>query len=83
MGCLYNYLREKMQNRIFLRTMLERFFDSVAIKAAVSFVKFCKEQGYFMRKELKFYKKMPLNNIEVEQKFDNRYIFNGKLKMEN
>ena len=67
-----------MQNRIFLRTMLERFFDIPAVKTAVLFVKFCKEQGYFRQKELKFYKKMPINNIEVGQKFDDRYIFNIK-----
>ncbi len=72
-----------MQKRIFLRTMLERFFDSAIIKTAVSFVKFCKEQSYFRQKELKFYKNLPINNIEVEQKFDNRYLFNGKLKFEN
>ena len=72
-----------MQNRIFLRTMLERFFDSAIIKTATSFVKFCKEQGYFRQKELKFYKNLPINNIEVEQKLDNRYLFNGKLKFEN
>lgn len=72
-----------MQNRIFLRTMLERFFDSALIKAVVSFVNFCKEQGYFKQKELKFYRNLPINNIDVEQQFDNRYLFNGKLKVEN
>lgn len=72
-----------MQKRIFLRTMLERFFGSAVIKTAVSFVKFCKEQGYFKQKELKFYRNLPINNIDVEQKLDNRYLFNGKLKFEN
>ncbi len=72
-----------MQNRIFLRTMLEKFFNNAIVKTVLSFVKFCKEQGYFRQKELKFYKNLPINNTEVKQKFDRRYIFNAKLKMEN
>jgi hypothetical protein len=51
-----------MQGRTFLRTMLDIFFNNVIVRTITSFVNFCKEQRYYHKKELKFLKKMPLNN---------------------
>ena len=65
-----------MQKRTFIRTMLDIFFDNAIVKAISSFVNFCNEQRYFNHHELKFLKKMPINNIEQKQ-FTNRYVFQG------
>ena len=38
------------------------------------------KQNYYGKKELKFLKKMPLNNIERPKKYDKRFIFNSNPK---
>ncbi len=63
-----------MQKRTFIRTMLDIFFDNAIVKAISSFVNFCNEQRYFNHHELKFLKKMPINNIEQKQTL-NRFLF--------
>ena len=66
-----------MQNRTFLRIMLDVFLNNNMVKTVVSLVNFCKEQQYLGHKKLKFDKNMPINNIEIE-KYDNRFLFNTK-----
>ena len=65
-----------MQKRTFIRTMLDILFDNAIVKAIAAFVNFCNEQRYYNRRELKFLKKMPINNIE-QKKNINRYVFQG------
>ena len=67
-----------MQTRTFLRTILDIFLDNAIVKSIASFVNFCNEQRYYNQKELKFLKKMPLNNNVVkDQYYKNRFIFNS------
>ena len=63
-----------MQKRTFIRTMLDIFFNNAIAKAITSFVNFCNEQRYYNHHELKFLKKMPINNIEQKQAL-NRFLF--------
>ena len=65
-----------MQKRTFIRKMLDFLFDNAIFKAIASFVNFCNEQRYYNHHELKFLKKMPINNIE-QKKNINRYVFQG------
>ena len=64
-----------MQNRTFFRIMLDIIFNNAICKTIASFVNFCNEQRYYNRKELKFLKKMPLNNIKKQHK--NKFVFNS------
>ena len=67
-----------MQGRTFLRTMLDSILVNNAFcKAIVALVNFCNEQSYYNRKELKFLKKMPLNKIEQDSSYKNKFIFSG------
>ena len=66
-----------MQTRTFLRTILDIFLDNAIVKSIASFVNFCNEQQYYNRKELKFLKKMPLNNISESEYYKSKYIFNS------
>ena len=56
--------------------MLDILFDNAIVKAIAAFVNFCNEQRYYNRHELKFLKKMPINNIEQKQ-ITSRYVFQG------
>ena len=69
-----------MQNRTFLRTMLDIFLDNNIVKTVVSIVNFCNEYQRFGSKKLKFSKKMPIDINKVE-KYDNRFLFDGKVKI--
>ena len=65
-----------MQGRTFLRIMFNNLFVNNALcRALVSFVNFCNEQRYYNRKELKFLKKMPLNNIRNNNTYSKKFIF--------
>jgi hypothetical protein len=64
-----------MQNRTFIRTMLDILFDNVVAKSIASFVNFCNEQRYYNHHELKFLKKMPITNIGKKNKYQNKFIF--------
>lgn len=66
-----------MHTRTILRTILDILFDNAICKSIASFVNFCNEQRYYNRKELKFLKKIPLNNIPTENPYKNKYIFNS------
>ncbi len=61
--------------------MLDLLFNNAIVNTIVSIVNFCYEQQPFYRKKLKFLKKMPINNSV--NSYDNRFLFNGKLKIEN
>jgi hypothetical protein len=55
------------------------FINNAFCKAIVALVNFCNEQQYYYKKELKFLKKMPLNNSkEYQTTYSNRFIFNKK-----
>ena len=54
------------------------FLNNPLCKTIVALVNFCNEQSYFNQKELKFLKKMPLNNIKKNNYANNRYIFASK-----
>ena len=70
-----------MQGRTFFRIMLDNIFvNNPLYKAIVALVNFCNEQNYYNRKELKFLGKMPLNNIQQENTYKNKFIFNPKQK---
>ena len=67
-----------MQGRTFFRIMIENLFINNAFcKALFALVNFCKEQTYYNKKELKFLKKMPLNNIENQKTYEKRFLFNS------
>lgn len=69
-----------MHGRTFLRTMMDALFiNNVFAKTLTAFVKFCNEQAVFSGKELKFSKKMPLDSIEVQKRYKNKFIFESKL----
>ena len=69
-----------MQGRTFIRIMFDNLFVNNALcKAIVSLVNFCKEQGFYYKKDLKFSKKMPLDSIEVQKRYKNKFIFESKL----
>ncbi len=67
----------KMQGRTFFRVMLDIFLNNALFKAISSFVNFCNEIRYYNRKELKFLKKMPINNMAKENYYKNRFVFNS------
>ncbi len=70
-----------MQIRTFLRIMINNLFVNNALsKALASLVNFCNEQRYYNRKELKFLKKMPLNNIMDKNTYSKKFIFNSTNK---
>ena len=67
-----------MQGRTFFRIMLDIVLNNALVKSLASLVNFCNELRYFNRKELKFLKKMPINNNVVkEEYYKKRFIFNS------
>ncbi len=66
-----------MQGRTFFRVMLDIILNNALIRAIASFVNFCNELRYYNRKELKFLKKMPINNIVKENYYKKRFVFNS------
>ena len=71
-----------MEKRTFLRTMLDIFLNNNIVKTVVSIVNFCNEYQNFGYKKLKFSSKMPIKQLETSN-YDNRFLFNGKMKVEN
>ena len=63
-----------MQNRTFIRIMLDIFFNNALIKSIVSVVNFCKEQQYYNPHELKFFKNVPINRVDI-QPVQNKFLF--------
>ena len=71
-----------MQGRTFFRIMIDNLFINNAIaKTIVALVKFCNEQSYYGRKELKFLQKMPLNKTRQKYNHDSRFLFNSNPKI--
>ena len=68
--------REIMQGRTFFRIMLDIFLNNALVKAISNFVNFCNEIRYYNHKELKFLKKMPINNVAKDEYYKNRFILN-------
>ncbi len=67
-----------MRGRTFFRIMIDNLFVNNALcKALSALVNFCNEQSYYGRKKLKFIEKMPLNNIQQDSVYKNRFIFNS------
>ncbi len=65
-----------MRERTFLRIMLDIIFNNAFIKTIASIVNFCNEQRYYTGKELKFLKKMPLNNsVDKNNYYKNKFVF--------
>ena len=68
-----------MQGRTFFRIMFDNLFVNNAVaKALLSLIKFCNEFRYFSKRELKFLKKMPLNNIEQRTSYNSKFVFDTK-----
>ena len=63
-----------MQNRTFIRTMLDILLNNPVAKTVIAFVNFCNEQRYYNQKELKFLKKMPIEKLKHES-YESRYLF--------
>ena len=71
-----------MQGRTFFRIMIDNLFVNNAIgKTIFALVKFCNEQSFYGKKELKFLQKMPLNKTIEKNKYDNRFLFNSNPKI--
>lgn len=69
-----------MRARTFFRIMIDNLFvNNPFCKAIIAVVNFCNEQNYYNRKELKFLKKMPLNNISKDSMYKTRFIFNSTI----
>ena len=67
-----------MKKRTFFRILIDNLIlNNAFCKAVISFVNFCNEQSYYKQKELKFLKKMPLNNIENQKTYEKRFLFNS------
>ncbi len=67
-----------MRGRTFFRIMIDNLFVNNAFSKALSaLVNFCNEQSYYGRQKLKFLKKMPLNKIQQDSTYKNRFIFNS------
>ncbi len=84
-----------MNKRTFFRIMLDIFFNNAIMKTIASFlswknynvqkydfINFCNNNDYFDTKELKFLNNVPLYK-EESHRYDNRFLFNGKCKIEN
>lgn len=69
-----------MQNRTFIRTMLDILLNNAIAKSIASFVNFCNEQRYYNHHELKFLKKMPINNIVKDDKYQNKFLFTSSIQ---
>ena len=70
-----------MQVRTFFRIMADSLFvKNPLCRAIFALIKFCKEQRYYGLKELKFYQKMPLNNIQQNGIYQKKFIFNSNIK---
>ncbi len=78
-----------MNNRTFLRTMLDLFLNNAIIKLIASFcswrnyhvqkydfVNFCNNNDYLTQNGLKFFENVPLNK-EESQRYNNRFIFSN------
>ena len=69
---------DNMQGRTFFRIKIDIVLNNALVKSLASLVNFCNELRYYNRKELKFLKKMPINNNVVkEEYYKNRFIFNS------
>ena len=66
-----------MQNRTFLRTMLDNIFNNAAVRTIAAIVKFCKEQKNIYGDKFKLTKKVQVNKTKFAQ-YDSRFIFDGK-----
>jgi len=70
-----------MQVRTFFRIMADSLLlNNPIYRTIASLVKFCNEQRYYYQKELKFYPKRPLNNIQGNGVYQKKFIFDSKLK---
>ena len=66
-----------MQGRTFFRIMFDNLFVNNAFtKALINLVNFCNENKIFAKNELKFLKKMPLNNKQ-EVVYKSKFIFDA------
>lgn len=71
-----------MRGRTFIRIMFENLFINNAIcKALSALVKFCNEQNYLTKKELKFFKNVPLNKLEEDKSYKTKFIFKNNQKL--
>ena len=66
-----------MQGRTFFRIMIDLFLNNPLVKSICNIVNFCNEMQYYNRNELKFLKKMPLNNIAKDEYYKNKFVFNS------
>lgn len=66
-----------MRGRTFFRIMLDIILNNAVVKSIISCVNFCNEIRYYNRKELKFLKKMPINNTIKENYYKKRFVFNS------
>ena len=65
-----------MRGRTFLRIMFDNIFiNNPFAKTITALVNFCNEQNFLYRKELKFLKKMPYNNIQEDTSYKKRLLF--------
>ena len=69
-----------MNNRIFLRTMLDKAINNAILKTMASLISFCKEQGFLYNKQLQFSRK---THVNYARQYNNRFLFNGNIKIEN
>ena len=60
--------------------MLDILIKNTIVKSIVSFVNFCNEQRYYNNHELKFFKKMPINNISKEDIYKNKFLFTNSME---
>lgn len=67
-----------MSGRTFFRIMFNNLFvNNVFCKTLSALINFCNEQSYYGKKELKFLKKMPLYDINKNNTYNNKFIFNN------
>ena len=67
-----------MQGRSFLRIMFESLFINNSFNKAIKyFINLCNNCLFYNKEKLKFSKKMPLNNIELNKQKTPHFTFNS------
>lgn len=67
-----------MQGRTFFRIMVDNLFvNNPIVKAISTLMKFCNNSVMYDKKNLKFLKKVPLNNTEPVLKYNKKFVFDS------
>ena len=67
-----------MHGRTFFRMMIDiLFINNPFCRAISTIVNFCNNQRFYNKKELKFFRNVPLSNIEHKYDYKKKFIFDS------